>query len=201
MAAIPRRRHAGLPAPEGRHSSIVWSVPHGARRDGCSRSRPRHSNANSRTDLDGALGKVKLASERLKFPLWRLSAEHVRDRARRAGGRCRARGASAGGAGREPRPARCRGAGGRARRGPAASREDPGAERILRRYERWRRSENESDEQRPSMPSIGCWRAARAASRRSRNAACRGWASPRRRSACSSSAPWGLAGELPAAAR
>ena len=97
------------------HSSIVWSVPT-ARAEQLLAAAPAAFERELETDFDGALGKVQLASERLKFPLWRLSAERIRDRARGAGRRRGARGASAGGAGRESRAVRCRGAGRRARR-------------------------------------------------------------------------------------
>ena len=83
-------------------SSIVWSLPT-ARAEKLLAATPEAFERELERDFDGALGKVQLASERLKFPLWRLSAERVRHRARGAGGRRRARGASARGAGRESR--------------------------------------------------------------------------------------------------
>ena len=93
----------------------------------CRRRAPRSCSPRRRPaferelekDFDGALGKVQLASERLKFPLWRLSASAVRHRAGGAGRRRGARGASAGRAGCESRVVRRRGAGRRARRRPS----------------------------------------------------------------------------------
>ena len=45
-------------------------------------------------------------------------------------------------------------------RGGGAAREDPGALRVLRAYERWRKSEVAADEPRPSMPSTAASRTA-----------------------------------------
>ena len=114
-----------------------------ARRKTAAACRRRTSSASSRRISTAALGAVRLASERLKFPLWRLVGRQLCGRARRPGRRRRARGASAGRAGRQPGIVRRRGAGRRAGRRASARGEDLGAERILRRYERWRRSENE----------------------------------------------------------
>ena len=61
----------------------------------------------------------------------------------RAGGRCGARGPSAGRTGRESGVARCGGACAACASQARASGEDPGALRMLRRYERWRKSENQ----------------------------------------------------------
>jgi 2-octaprenylphenol hydroxylase len=81
-------------------------------------------------------------SERLKFPLWRLSAEHY----------VSARVALVGDAAHVVHPLAGQGANLGLLDAAALAdvleaglreREDLGAERILRRYERWRRSENE----------------------------------------------------------
>jgi 2-octaprenylphenol hydroxylase len=93
-------------------------------------------------DFDAALGATRLTSERLKFPLWRLSAEqYVTDRV-----------ALVGDAAHVVHPLAGQGANlglldaaalADVIRAGIAGGEDPGALRILRRYERWRRSENE----------------------------------------------------------
>ena len=123
------------------HSSIVWSVPT-ARAETLLAATPAVFERELEKDFDGALGKVQLVSERVKFPLWRLSASaYVTDRV-----------ALVGDAAHVVHPLAGQGANlGLLDAAALAdvladglkSREDPGALRILRRYERWRRSEND----------------------------------------------------------
>lgn len=131
---------AFLPLANG-FSSIVWSLPT-ARAEALLAVDPAAFEQALAHDFDGALGAVKLESERLRFPLWRLSAAHY----------VTARVALVGDAAHVVHPLAGQGANlglldaaalADVIAGGLAEREDPGAERILRRYERWRRSEND----------------------------------------------------------
>jgi 2-octaprenylphenol hydroxylase len=131
---------AFLPLRDGR-SSIVWSLPT-ARAERLLAIAPEAFERELEHDFDSALGKVQLAGERLKFPLWKLNAEHY----------AIARLALVGDAAHVVHPLAGQGANLGLLDAAAladvlseglAQGEDPGAERILRRYERWRRSEND----------------------------------------------------------
>ena len=131
---------AFLPLRDGR-CSIVWSLP-GARAESLLNATPARFEKELESDFDGALGRIELVSERVKFPLWRLAAQSY----------VTARVALVGDAAHVVHPLAGQGANlgfldaaalAEVITGVAGEREDIGAERVLRRYERWRRSENE----------------------------------------------------------
>ena len=128
-----------LPLFDGR-SSLVWSLDEQPARELLRHASRANSNSGSSASAL-ALGDMRLASERASFPLQQRWRPSLRRAALRADRRCRARDPSARRAGRQPRLARC----GRTCEAVAAApalREDPGALRLLRRYEQQRRTHN-----------------------------------------------------------
>jgi 2-octaprenylphenol hydroxylase len=189
---------AFLPLADG-SSSIVWSVPT-ARAEKTAGRRAARVRAATRTRLRLGARRGAPGQRALQLPAVASVGGTLCERARGAGGRRRARGASARGAGREPGLVRRRGSGRCPGRGIEA-REDLGAERILRRYERWRRSENEL-----MSAAIDAFDRAAGARQRPRRRGgatrtCRGCRSRAWSSARSSSAPWAWWASCPAAAR
>src|SRR5688572_1072613 len=131
---------AFLPLHDGQ-SSIVWSLPT-ARAQSLLAAPALRFERELEQDFDGALGATRLGSERMQFPLWKLSADHY----------VSARIALVGDAAHVVHPLAGQGANLGLLDAAALADviaaglqggEDPGAERILRRYERWRRSENQ----------------------------------------------------------
>ena len=131
---------AFLPLADGT-SSIVWSADDATARSRCLRRRPKPSRRSWIAPPDGALGATRLVERARVVPAAQARRASLRRASLRADRRCRACRASAGGAGREPRAARCRGARRAAARRRVASARIAGALRVLRRYERWRKSE------------------------------------------------------------
>jgi 2-polyprenylphenol 6-hydroxylase len=131
---------AFLPLADGT-SSIVWSLPT-VRAQALLQTSPEDFTRELIADSDDLLGPIELVSERASFPLRKLSADHyVRERV-----------ALIGDAAHVIHPLAGQGANlglmdaatlADVLRGGAAEREDVGALRLLRRYERWRRADNQ----------------------------------------------------------
>jgi 2-octaprenylphenol hydroxylase len=131
---------AFLPLADGT-SSIVWSADESLATGLLAASQDEFADELARCS-DHVLGSIRLVSERLSFPLHHLAAH------RYTAHRC----ALIGDAAHVVHPLAGQGVNLGLLDAAAlveliedaqAAREDPGAQRILRRYERWRRSENE----------------------------------------------------------
>jgi Ubiquinone biosynthesis hydroxylase, UbiH/UbiF/VisC/COQ6 family len=131
---------AFLPLADGT-SSIVWSIDT-ARAAALCEASPEEFAAELERDADGALGRIRLVSERAAFPLRRLAAH------RYVVHRC----ALVGDAAHVVHPLAGQGVNlglldaatlAELILDARSEREDPGALRVLRRYERWRKSENQ----------------------------------------------------------
>ena len=130
-----------LPLADGR-SSLVWSLPR-ARAEALLAAEPRVFDAELTAASAQVLGELRLAGARRSFPLRRLSApRYVRERC-----------ALVGDAAHTVHPLAGQGfnlglldaaALAEVLEPAVAGREDPGALRLLRRYERWRKSDNEA---------------------------------------------------------
>ena len=137
-----QRRHARPPAARRRHAARSCGRRMRRARRRCSARR----DAEFAEALDAGLGPARsaptrLVSARRSFVLRAPRGPALRHRARGADRRCGARGASARRPGRESRPAGCRGARRAGARGGAPSARIRGRSRVLRGYERWRKSE------------------------------------------------------------
>lgn len=130
-----------LPLADGR-SSLVWSLPR-ARAEALLCAEPRVFDAELTAASAGVLGELRLGGARRSFPLRRMNApRYVRERC-----------ALVGDAAHTVHPLAGQGFNlglldaatlAEVLETAIAGREDPGALRLLRRYERWRKSDNET---------------------------------------------------------